>query len=235
MRALLIAAAIMLGACTHHGEPIEEPAMRISGEWVEATEAQHKATITFADGAASGSTGCNRWTAQVDQTSGLRFGVGAVTEMACPGQAMDAERRFLDVLAATRSAEDDGGMLTLRGAAGEDLMRFTRPSGALLGVTWRRVDDGDANPHGGTLTFEENRASGHAGCNRWFAALTRDGAQLRFGDVGTTRMACAEPAMAAEARFLAMLQVIRSTRMDGDDLILADHAGREVARFVRER
>jgi heat shock protein HslJ len=103
------------------------------------------------------------------------------------------------------------------------------------GATWRRVDDLDANPHAGTITFEDARASGSTGCNRWFAAVTRDGETLRFGDAGVTRMACAEPAMAAEERFLAMLQVTRGARMDGEGLVLTDHAGREVGRFVRER
>jgi len=211
--------------------------MRIHGEWIEASDAAAKASISFADGAASGSTGCNRWTASVHggADGALRFGVGAVTEMACPGPAMQTERRFLDALQATRSAEEEGGMLTLKGANGEELMRFVRPAGTLEGVSWRRIDDSDANPHGGTLTLEGARASGHAGCNRWFAAATREGQSLRFGDAGLTRMMCAEPAMAAERRFMAMLQATRGYRMEGEELVFTDHAGREAARFQRER
>jgi len=251
MRLIAIAAAAFLGACTpthHHATPrgnhaagpnaqTEAPAMRTTDDWIEASDGAHKASISFADGRASGSTGCNRWTATVQRGEGdaLRFGVGAVTEMACIGPAMETERRFLAALSDTRSAEEDGGMLTLKGAAGEELMRFVRPAGAIEGVTWRRIDDEDANPHGGTLTFDGDRASGSAGCNRWFAAAAREGQSLRFGDAGTTRMMCAEPAMAAEERFLAALQVTRAMRMDGEELVLAVHAGREVARFRRER
>ncbi len=53
--------------------------------------------------------------------------------------------------------------------------------------------------------------------------------------MGMTRMACAEPQMAAEQHFEAALNATRRYRVEGEDLILADDAGREVARFVRER
>ena len=148
MRFLVFAAAAALMACTpghHHPDPgaahsaapargeTEAQAMRVSGEWIEATQAQAKASISFAAGAASGSTGCNRWTASVDQANGLRFGVGAVTEMACPGPAMAAERRFLDALNATRGAGHGGGRLTLADGSGAELGRVVRPAGALGG------------------------------------------------------------------------------------------------------
>lgn len=105
----------------------------------------------------------------------------------------------------------------------------------LTGATWRRVDDQNANPHGGTITFEDGRASGHSGCNRWFASVTRTGDRLSFGDAGLTRMACAEPQMAAEQSFVAALSATRRYRFDGDDLVFTDDAGAVTARFVRER
>lgn len=243
MRPLVIAAAALLSACvpTHHherpdsGAHTEAPATRISGEWVEATDAAHKASISFDGDRASGSTACNRWNASVDQSNGFRFGMAAVTEMYC-AEAMDAEQRFLRVLQDTRSAEEDGGMLTLKDANGWELMRFVRPAGTLTGVTWRRVDDEDANPHGGTLTIDETgRASGSTGCNRWFAQTTREDDRLTFGQIGMTRMACPEPQMAAEQHFEAALDAARRYRVEGEDLILTDDAGREVARFMRER
>lgn len=246
MRLLVIAAAALLSACVpthHHGRPApsggaqtEAPSMRISGEWVEATDAAHKASISFDGDRSSGSTACNRWNASVDQSNGFRFGMAAVTEMACPGPVMEAEQRFMRVLQDTRSAEEDGGMLTLKDASGHELMRFVRPGGTLMGVTWRRVDDTDANPHGGTLTIDASgRGSGSTGCNRWFADVTHSGDRLTFGQMGMTRMACAPPQMAAEQHFEAALNATRRYRVEGEDLILTDDAGREVARFVRER
>src|SRR5690606_36442771 len=72
------------------------------------------------------------------------------------------------------------------------------PHNYLAGTSWRRVDDENASPHNPTIAFEEARASGYSGCNRWFASIAHDGEVLTFGDLGSTRMACAEPAMAAE-------------------------------------
>lgn len=249
MRLFVIAAAALACACvpSHrhdtpgatapaHNASSEARAMAISGEWVQASDQPAKASISFADGRASGSTGCNRWTASVDQTSGFRFGLAAVTEMACPGPAMDVEQRFLEVLSDTRSAEESGGMLTLKGAGGEELMRFVRPGGVLTGVEWRRVDDEHASPHGGTITFgEDGRAAGFAGCNRWFATVTRQGDQLSFGQAGLTRMMCPELQMAAERRFIAAISATRGYRIEGELLFLTDDAGAVLARFQRER
>jgi heat shock protein HslJ/uncharacterized membrane protein len=58
------------------------------------------ATIVFGtDGRVSGRTGCNRFTGAYTLTGeGLAFGSLAVTRMACPPHAMEAERRFLDLV-----------------------------------------------------------------------------------------------------------------------------------------
>ncbi len=103
----------------------------------------------------------------------------------------------------------------------------------LGGAEWRRIDDEDANPHPPTITFEDGRASGYAGCNRWFASVTRAGDALRFGQAGATRMACAESSMAAERRFLAVINSTRSARIVGEELIFTDDAGAVLARFSR--
>jgi heat shock protein HslJ len=108
------------------------------------------------------------------------------------------------------------------------------PPGAihLSGTKWVRVDDANATPHNPTLEFEGARASGFAGCNRWFAAVTQNGEELRFGDVGTTRMACtAEPAAAAERSFLAALAATRYAHYDRAALVLLDANQQQVARF----
>ena len=82
-------------------------------------------TIAFADGRASGSTGCNRWSADTaSQGAGVRIGMTAVTEMACPGPAMDTEARFLSILQATSLVEVRGDALVFVGANAEELARF---------------------------------------------------------------------------------------------------------------
>jgi heat shock protein HslJ len=97
------------------------------------------------------------------------------------------------------------------------------------------VDDLNANPHGATMEFEGARASGFTGCNRWFASIAQHGEQLRFGAVGTTRMACqAEVQAATERNFLVALDATRVARTEDGELVFYDSAGVEAARFRRE-
>ena len=64
-----------------------------------------------------------------------------------------------------------------------------------------------------TLQFlPEGRAAGFAGCNRWMGNAGLSGEGLAFTQAATTMMACPEPAMAAERRFLDALSKI--TRHD---------------------
>lgn len=107
------------------------------------------------------------------------------------------------------------------------------PLGDLANTDWTLASEtGAASPP--TLTFEAGRAAGFAGCNRWFASVTQDGEALRFGNVGTTRMACtAEPAAAAERNFLAALAATRYGRYDQDALVLLDENQQQLARFER--
>lgn len=104
----------------------------------------------------------------------------------------------------------------------------------LAGTEWRRSDDANAAPHVPTLAFTERGASGFAGCNRWFSSVTRDEAALDFGNVGMTRMACqAESQAATERSFADVLERTRAWRIEGEELVLLDEAGAQLARFVR--
>jgi len=105
----------------------------------------------------------------------------------------------------------------------------------LAGTKWRRVDDLNANPHGATLEFSSDGASGHTGCNRWFASVMQNGEELRFGAVGMTRMACqADVSAATERSFLAVLDAARYAHYDRDALVLLDAQQNQIARFDSE-
>jgi len=60
-----------------------------------------------------------------------------------------------------------------------------------------------------SLTFSEDRAYGNAGCNHWFASYQREGQQIHFGEIGSTRKLCAEHIMDQENRFLDLLSRIK--------------------------
>ena len=106
-------------------------------------------------------------------------------------------------------------------------------SGPSLDGEWREAT---RSIHAPTITFEGERASGFAGCNRWFGTVTRgEYPALTFSGVGSTRMMCEGAQMTIEREFLAALGDTQMATVDGDQLVLADIGGAEVARFLRVR
>lgn len=83
----------------------------------------------------------------------------------------------------------------------------------LEGVAWRltHLDRRTEVPEGVlvTLTVEGDRVSGSAGCNRYFGSVRESGpSELAIGPLGSTRMACPEPKMETEHRFLKALEKV---------------------------
>jgi heat shock protein HslJ len=104
--------------------------------------------------------------------------------------------------------------------------------GDLAGSEWIMLNETrSATPP--TLAFGEDRASGYAGCNRWFASVGRTDQALEFGDVGTTRMMCSPPSMEAERTFVAALNDTMGFRIENGELVLYDISGADTARFRR--
>ena len=102
----------------------------------------------------------------------------------------------------------------------------------LSGTKWLRMDDLDANPHGATLEFDDGRASGYTGCNRWTADVTGNGEAMRFGIVAVTEMACASPMqMDTERNFLSVVERTRYAHFDHDVLVLLDAQQNQIAEF----
>jgi heat shock protein HslJ len=57
-----------------------------------------------------------------------------------------------------------------------------------------------------TISFDDDKVTGSGGCNRYFAAVAGDTpGELVFSGMGTTRMACPEPAMDLERAYLKTL------------------------------
>lgn len=101
----------------------------------------------------------------------------------------------------------------------------------LSGTKWLRMDDLDANPHGATLEFDGDRASGYTGCNRWTADVTEQGEVLRFGMVAVTEMAYAPMQMATERNFLSVIDRARYAHFDQEALVLMDAQQNQIAQF----
>jgi len=83
-----------------------------------------------------------------------------------------------------------------------------------------------------TLGFENGRASGSDGCNRYGFAYTGSGSRLEFMPSGiSTQMACAPELMQQAAAFTTSLTRTKAFGMESGQLQLLDAAGAVVARF----
>jgi heat shock protein HslJ len=100
------------------------------------------------------------------------------------------------------------------------------------GTRWVMTTGGADAP---TIEFADSRASGNAGCNRWFAQVSADASAVQFTSIGATRRMCNPSVMEIERLFLAALERTATGRLDSDVLVLQDESGAELARFTRDR
>ncbi len=73
-----------------------------------------------------------------------------------------------------------------------------------------------------TLRIDGGEASGSGGCNRYTSTVEIDGADITFGTVASTMMACAEPEKSeAETTYTNALSQIETFEVDGGTLVLS--------------
>jgi heat shock protein HslJ len=188
-------------------------------------------TLQFAQGRASGSDGCNRFSGgfEADATS-LQFLELASTQMACAPELMAQAGAVTGALGATRSYRVGDERLELLAADGRRVAVYRAQSSGLEDTAWDVT--GINNGRGAvaslaadtqvTLAFDaEGRASGSAGCNRFTAGYTRERDALKFAAAATTRMLCPTPGvMEQEQAVLQALQQVATVRMEGDRIEL---------------
>lgn len=102
------------------------------------------------------------------------------------------------------------------------------PLTSLAGSEWGFPDAGDA-----FIKFDEARAAGSSGCNRFTTSYTFTDGALSFGPVAGTRMACPPDKMEIERRVLAMLEATKSAEATHKTLVLKDAAGATLATLQR--
>lgn len=128
--------------------------------------------------------------------------------------------------------------LTLAACAGDS--GTAPPNGVgLEGTTWvlSQLGEKPMNPTAGQrqpylmLTPEDQRASGHAGCNMFSGSYVLAGDTMTFTETAVTRMACAQ-GMDTEAAFLAALRETHGWSLEGSQLRLTDAAGKPLAVFT---
>ena len=97
----------------------------------------------------------------------------------------------------------------------------------LLGTTWNLAEmnnekiqhPGPQIPH---LRFEAEKVTGNDGCNNFFGGYTLDGNSLKFGMLGSTRMACPQ-IKDFDMEFNKMISATTRYRITGDKLGLFEN------------
>jgi heat shock protein HslJ/uncharacterized protein YraI len=111
------------------------------------------------------------------------------------------------------------------------------PGNPLANTTWALASlNVNQFPVGVIQTIEFSPAStvtGNGGCNQFNGPYTIGGQSLRIGPLATTNIACEEGVTTQEQAYLQALQTTTSYELSGNQLILRDGSGREVARFTR--
>lgn len=83
--------------------------------------------------------------------------------------------------------------------------------------------------------FPDGRMSATAGCNRLIGGFQRHGGILAFGRFATTMIACTEPTMAQETRFVGALQKVDGYRLSSETGRLALLSGGTVVVMARRQ
>jgi heat shock protein HslJ len=123
-------------------------------------------------------------------------------------------------------------------AAEPDAEPETALTNTLFGSIWRVVEIGGEPTDAAidiTLEIDNDGAiAGSGGCNRYFggAEILADGG-LRFGEIGATRMACPDPIMTRESRYLGALGQVAAFELANDTLELHDLEGAVLIRLER--
>ena len=233
LAAFVCLAALTAGCAAVPGEPppLDGTAWVLSARPGGGASAGASATLRFEGGQALGSDGCNRFFGPY-RRSGATLEIGphlAGTQMACEAAVMKRAEAFRAALAAARSYRLAEGSLQLLGADGAPLATLAPQSTALAGTAWRvtGINNGKGAVVGVragstvTMQFDDARAAGSAGCNRYSSGYERNGSNLRFGPPAASRRACVEEGVMEQERlFLDALPTVATMRVEGDRLEL---------------
>jgi heat shock protein HslJ len=203
-------------------------------------------TLSFEGGRVSGTDGCNRYTSPYSlDGSKLRIEPNAAaTLMACAPDLTNQATAFRAALANATAYRMESGKLTLLSRDGSVAAVFAAQNESLTGTSWSvsGLNNGRQGVvsvlPGSSLTMEfaaDGKLSGSAGCNRFHASYTREGAKLSIGAVAATRRQCEQPAgaMEQEQQFLKALQTVTTVRAEGDRLELRAADGALAVELVR--
>lgn len=81
--------------------------------------------------------------------------------------------------------------------------------------------------------FDGSTMSGVSGCNRYNTGYEAAGNEISFGPIAGTQMACPEPQMSVETRFLQLLETVGTFEVEGRSMSMSDTDGTPILQFAR--
>ncbi|MPZ00279.1 MAG: META domain-containing protein [Actinophytocola sp.] len=248
---LLAAVTAAIGGCGSQGdaEPAE-PADRlpVGQEFVstEVTEAGQQRPLVndttirlkFADGGITINAGCNTLfgDARLDAGTLVVENMGG-TEMGCAKPLMRQDEWLKEFFTSNPSWQRDGDTLTL--TSGDTTItlverRVAEPDQSLRDTRWQLdtiIDGSTASSAAGDMRAflmfaDDGTVRGNAGCNQLSARYQRDGDQLSFSQIVTTRKACGQPHDRIEQSVLTVLEGSPRVEIKANRLTLTLESGK---------
>jgi heat shock protein HslJ len=110
---------------------------------------------------------------------------------------------------------------------------------SLVGTEWLLTDLGGTpvvpDSKASLSFFEAGRAAGNASCNRFTGGVTISGDSIKFGQLASTRMACADNAVSAqEDQYLKLLEAAKRFEIKDDSLLIFADGSERPLRFTRQ-
>jgi len=205
-------------------------------------------TLRFEGGRISGTDGCNRYTSPYSADGGKLHiePNAAATLMACAPDLTDQAAVFRAALGKATGYRIESGKLTLLSPDGSVAAVFAAQNESLAGTSWRVTGLNNGRQgvvsvlSGSSLTMEfaaDGKVTGSAGCNRFHAAYTHEGAKMSISAIAATRRMCVKPEgiMEQEQQLLNALKTVSTTRAEGDNLELRTADGALAVELVRNR
>ncbi|THA60393.1 META domain-containing protein [Streptomyces sp. A0958] len=175
-----------------------------------------------AKGRASGSYGCNRFTAQARLDGHiLTVEPGTTTQMGCEPAIQRFESLLAGAFSGKLTATVKNRTLTLTTAEGDTIALTARRPVPLAGTDWRVTtlatgSSASSVPSGtqdkARIAFgRDGTVHGTLGCNTFRGTAEVSGSTIAFGPLTTTRKTCPDPDMRLERAVRAVLDGTRTT------------------------
>ncbi|WP_371405082.1 META domain-containing protein [Kribbella sp. NBC_00662] len=189
------------------------------------------------DGRLVADAGCNSMQAKVSTKDGKLTldGELASTAMGCPGPQQGQDSWLAGIISAKPTWKLDGDKLDLTSGSTTISLQnreIVEPDLALDGTRWTlsSVISGDTVGHfAGSenvwLTLNGERVTGSTGCNEFQGMVARSTGKLAFGELATTRRACAGNAGTLESQLLKGLKGEVTYHISGATLQLRSAGG----------